>query len=227
MPDIFSLFSGYADYFPLIAFVGLLLAGLNLPVSEDLIIITGALVCHEKPQLMVPTLLAIFTGVILTDFFVYWVGTRVRKGTAKNKFFSRLIPEKALDKMHYYLDKYGILTFIVVRFIPFGVRNTLFFAAGFFKLRLRFFIINDVLGAIISINTLFFLTYRFGEVIKKPIEIAGAILFILFAAGIISLAIRFFIVWRNEKKEKALKETRPETEANDITNDKIADEKAS
>jgi len=224
MPDIFSLLSGYVDYFPLIAFLGLLLAGLNLPVSEDLIIITGALVCHEKPHLVAPTLVAIFSGVILTDFFVYWVGTKVRKGTAKSKFFSRLIPEKALDKMHYYLDKYGILTFIVGRFIPFGVRNTLFFAAGFFRLRFRFFVINDVLAAIISINTLFFLIYHFGEVIKKPIEIAGVTLFVLLIAGIISLVIRFFVVWRKEKiqKEKASKESLREIETSDITDTKAS-----
>ena len=201
MPDIFSLLRDYIDFFPLLAFVGLLLAGLNLPVSEDLIIITGAILCHEKHSLIITSLIAIFAGVIITDFFVFWVGTRVRKGAAKSKFFTRLVPEKALDKMHYYLDKYGIFTFIVCRFIPFGVRNTLFFTSGIFKLRLRVFVLYDIIAALISVNTLFFLTFHFGEVVEKPIKIAGIVLFVVVVSAVISLIIRFIVMWR--KKESS------------------------
>jgi len=201
MPDIIVLLNQYIDYFPLVALGGLLLAGLNLPASEDLIIITGALLCHKKPSLMPATLAAIFTGVFATDFFVYWVGTKVRKGTGKSKFFTRLIPEKAMDKMHRYLNKYGILTFIVGRFIPFGFRNTLFFTSGFFNLKFRAFVIYDVIAALISVNTLFFLAYRFGEVVKKPIKIAGIILFFALVSAIISVVVGF-IVKRHRRKKR-------------------------
>ena len=199
MPDFFAILNQYIDYFPLVAFLGLLLAGLNLPVSEDLIIITGAILCHKKPSIMPATLVSIYIGVILTDFFVYWVGTKVRKGTGKIKFFARMIPEKAMDKMHDNLNKYGIFTFVVCRFIPFGVRNTLFFTSGFFNLRLRLFILFDVIAAMISVNTLFFLTYRFGEGVRKPIKIAGIILFIALVSCIISLVVRFIVEWHGRK----------------------------
>jgi len=204
MPDYILLFRQYIDYFPLVAFLSLLLAGLNLPVSEDLIIITGAIVSHGKPSLMFSTLFSIYAGVLITDFFVYWVGTRVRKGASKRNFFKRMIPEKALDKMHFYLDKYGIRTFIVCRFIPFGIRNTLFFTSGFFNLRFRDFVLYDIIAAMISVNTLFFLVYTFGDVVRKPIKIAGIILFIAVISAIVSLIIRSLILWRrdrlNEKK---------------------------
>ena len=205
MSDIFSILSEYIEYFPLIAFVGLLLAGLNLPVSEDLIIITGALLCHEKHSIMLPSLLAIFIGVMVTDFFVYWIGLRVRGGAQKTSFFTNVVPEKALDKMHYYLDKYGIFTFIVCRFIPFGIRNTLFFTSGFFRLRLRDFIIYDTIAALISVNTLFFLTYQFGDKASRPIKIAGIILFIIAVSGILSLLIRFIILLRRKKAASGAK----------------------
>jgi len=199
MPDIFALLSEYIEFFPIVALLGLTLAGFNLPVSEDLIIITGALLSHEEPSLLVYNLIAIYIGVIGTDFFVYWVGTRVRKGTAKNSFFTRVVPEKARTKMHYYLDKYGIFTFIVGRFIPFGVRNTLFFTAGFFNLRFRLFVVYDLVAAMISINTLFFLTYYFGEAAKRPLRIAGVILFVALVSGIVSLIAHFIVSWRRNK----------------------------
>jgi len=202
MPDIFAFLREYYEFYPPVAFVSLLLVACNIPISEDLIIITGALLSHGKSSNMAYTLISIYLGVILGDFFVYWIGTRVRKGAAKMELFTRLIPEKALQKMHHYLDKYGIFTFIVCRFIPFGVRNTLFFTSGFFNLRLRLFAIYDIIAAMISINTLFFLTYYFGEAVKKPIKIAGIVLFILVVSGFISLIIRLIVLWRSEHKAK-------------------------
>lgn len=201
MPDLFGLLSQYIDFFPLVALGGLLLAGLNLPVSEDLIIITGALLSYKKPELLIYNLLAIYLGAISTDYLVYWVGRKVRSGASKYKFFSRMIPEKALNKMQRYLDKYGIFTFIVCRFIPFGVRNTLFFTAGFSQLRFKLFVIFEGIAAMISINTLFFLTYRFGEEIRKPFKIAGIILFIALVSCILSLIVRLFVMWRRNRRK--------------------------
>jgi membrane protein DedA with SNARE-associated domain len=54
----------------------------------------------------------------------------------------------------------------------------------------------------ISINTLFFITYHFGDAARKPIKIAGVILFIALVSGVISLVIRFFVLWRRKRKLK-------------------------
>ena len=149
------------------------------------------------------TLAALYFGIISTDFFMHWVGRQVRKGTGRMKFFSRLVSEKVLDKTHYYMDKYGIFAFIVGRFIPFGVRNALFFSSGFFKLRFKTFVLYDLIAAMISINTLFFLVFYFGEVIEKPIKIAGIILFITLVSALISIVIRFIVLWRRGKKNNS------------------------
>ena len=201
MPDIFAILTHYASYFPLAAVICLLLAACNVPISEDLIIITGALLSREKPELLVYNLAGIYTGVIIGDFFGYWVATRVRKGVAKTNIFSRLVPGKVIDRMHHYLDKYGIFTFIVCRFIPFGIRNALVFSSGFFNLRFRFFALYDIIAAMISMNTLFFLTYHFGQAADRPIEIAGIILFIALVSSITSLIIRFILQWRKNIKK--------------------------
>ena len=201
MPDIFALLLEYYTYYPLVAFVGLLLAACNIPISEDLIIITGALLSHGRSSNMFHILIALYFGIIIGDFFVYWVGTRVRKGASKMKFFVEMVPKRYLERMHHYLDKYGIFTFIVCRFIPFGVRNILFFTSGFFNLRLRVFALYDIIAAMISINTLFFVAYNFGEEAQRPIKIAGIVLFILVASGIISLIIRIIVLLRRRRNK--------------------------
>jgi len=190
MPNIFALICQYIEYYPLVAFIALMLAGINVPISEDLIIITGALICQEEPSMMLPIFAAIFAGVIISDYFPYLLGKYIRKGSIKAKFLTSLFSPKRIVKIHHYLEKYGIFTFIVGRFIPFGVRNTLFITAGLFGLRLRRFALYDTTAAAISVSALFFLAYRFGEAVGKKFHAVGVVLFIMLLSFLVFVAIR-------------------------------------
>jgi membrane protein DedA with SNARE-associated domain len=130
--------------------------------------------------MLVPIFGATFAGVIISDYFPYLLGKYIRKGTIKAKFLTRLFSPKKIVKIHRYMEKYGILTFIVGRFIPFGVRNTMFMTAGLFGLRPRRFALYDTIAAAISVCSLFFLAYHFGEAVGKPFQAVGIALFVLF-----------------------------------------------
>jgi membrane protein DedA with SNARE-associated domain len=179
MLDIFAKVCQYVEYYPVIAFIALMLAGLNVPISEDLIIITGALICQENPSMLFPILGAVYAGVIISDYFPYLLGKYIRKGTIKSNYITHLFSLRKIVKIHRYLEKYGIFTFIVGRFIPFGVRNTMFMTAGLFGLRPRRFALYDTTAATISVSTLFFLAYHFGDAIEKPFHAVGIVLFVL------------------------------------------------
>jgi len=179
MLEIFARVCQYVEYYPLVAFIALMLAGLSVPISEDLIIITGALICQERPSMLVPIFAAIFAGVVISDYFPYLLGKYIHKGTIKSNFMTRFFSMKKIVKIHRYIEKYGIFTFIVCRFIPFGVRNTLFMTAGLFGLRPRRFVLYDTTAATISVSSLFFLAYRFGEEVEKPFQAVGITLFVL------------------------------------------------
>ncbi|MDR1429897.1 MAG: phosphatidylserine decarboxylase [Spirochaetaceae bacterium] len=190
---MFASLVNYVRFFPAAALAGLLLAGLNVPISEDLVIITGALVSRGAPGLLVPSLLAIYAGVVISDFISFFIGTLIRKGVVKAKFATALLSPKKLDKVRRLLDKNGFLTFIVCRFIPLGVRNTLFMASGFLALPVRRFAVYDIIAAAISVNTLFFLVYCFGEDVENPFRIAGLLLFALLCIAALAFAIRFIV----------------------------------
>jgi membrane protein DedA with SNARE-associated domain len=204
LPDIFAYLSGYISFFPLVAFVCLLLAGLNVPMSEDLIIITGALLCEKDSSILAPTLAALYAGVIISDFMVFWIGTRIRRGVSKSKIISRVLTPVKLHRMRRYLDRFGIFTFIVCRFIPFGVRNTLFMASGILRLRARVFALYDITAAAISVNTLFFLVYFLGEDIQKPFKTAGKVLFFVLASTVVVIVFRLVSGWRKAHRRRAL-----------------------
>jgi membrane protein DedA with SNARE-associated domain len=200
MIDTVAFLTEYSEFFPYAAFIGLLLAGLNIPLSEDLIIITGALISRGDPSVLVPTFVAIYLGVVISDYFPYYLGILLRKGTLKSKFLIRLFSQKNLDKMHRHLEKHAFLTFIVCRFIPFGVRNTLLLTSGFFGLQLRRFATYEITAATISVSTLFFLVYSFGEVIKKPFLAVGIILFVLLVSATVFIIIKIIREFIEKRK---------------------------
>ncbi|MCL2139046.1 MAG: phosphatidylserine decarboxylase [Treponema sp.] len=211
MTDIVVWLSQYVDFFPLAAFMGLMLAGINFPISEDIVIITGALICKSEPHLLIPTFIGIYLGVTLSDFVSYWIGTCIRKGALKFRFLTGLLSEKRLNKMAHYLNKYGIITFIICRFIPFGVRNTLFMTSGFSKLRFRRFMLYDLIAATISVSTLFFIVYFINiedagvADFHKPLQIIQLALFIFLLSVIAIILFRIILLIINKRKKAGKK----------------------
>jgi len=202
MLDIVAVIGQYVEYYPLAAFIALMLAGLNVPISEDLIIITGAFICQEKPSMLVPVFAATYAGVVISDYFPYTLGKYIRKGTIKAKLLTQLFSPRKIVRIHHYLNKYGIFTFIVGRFVPFGVRNTLFITSGLIGLRLRRFALYDTTAATISVSTLFFLAYHFGEAVEKPFQAVGIVLFVLFLSMITFIVIN--IIRKILKKKRTV-----------------------
>ena len=67
----------HAQYAHWIVFGALMLAGLNVPISEDLMIIFSAvLAATVVPENTYKLFLALFLGAYLSDWVCYWVGRR-------------------------------------------------------------------------------------------------------------------------------------------------------
>jgi membrane protein DedA with SNARE-associated domain len=199
MHDIFARISQYVEYYPFAAFGALMLAGLNFPISEDLIIITGALICQGERKMLIPVFAATYAGVVISDYFPYLLGKYIRKGTVKSNFIARFFSPRKIVRIHRYLNKYGIFAFIVGRFIPFGVRNTMFLTSGLFDLRLRRFALYDITAATLSVCTLFFLAYHFGDAVEKPFQAVGIVLFVLLLSVVVFGIINIIRNIRNKK----------------------------
>ena len=174
---LLEILSEVFTYFPLFAFVALLLAGLNIPFSEDVIIISGALVAQADETLILPCLIAIYLGVLCSDLVSYSLGYLVGRGKLRIKAVNNILSHRYVDKLRTNLERHGFLTFIVCRFIPFGVRNTLFMSSGFFGLKFKRFIRYDLVASLISVNTLFWIVFAFGEAAEKQFHVAGVALF--------------------------------------------------
>src|SRR5262249_11036689 len=135
MDTLFPFIQEHAQYAHWVVFGLLMLAGLNFPISEDLvIIISGVLASTVVPENTWKLFAGVFLGAYLSDWVVYWMGRKWGVKLWNIPWFSRILEPKRLVQIGKYYQKYGVLTLLVGRFIPFGVRNCLFATAGMGKM---------------------------------------------------------------------------------------------
>jgi membrane-associated protein len=177
---------------PFIIFSLLLLAGFNIPVSEDLMIILSASIAIKNPEYVFPLYFGVYAGAYCSDLICYTIGRLIgpkiwdisTQANAKmestsipkpikfivSKFLlmlSKIAAKESVDKISNFYKKYGIFTLIFGRFIPFGVRNTLFFSAGMGKMNFYKFALSDLVACTLSSSLLFSMIYIYGETVYK------------------------------------------------------------
>jgi membrane protein DedA with SNARE-associated domain len=180
-----------------IVFGALMLAGLNVPISEDLVIILSAcLAATVVPENTGILFTAVFLGCYLSDWLCYWIGRKLGPKLWEIKWFAKTVDRKRLRSIHNYYAKYGFWTLLVGRFIPFGVRNCLFLSAGAGKMHFGKFILSDGIACAISNTTLFTLAYFAGKnysALLHFVKTFNIFLFFLFLVSIIG------VIWYKRK----------------------------
>lgn len=150
MDILIDFIQNHIDYAPFIIFGVLLLAGFNVPVSEDGMLFLAASLAIKNPDILANLFLAVYLGAYFSDLICYCLGLTLGPKILEMKFFARMIRQRQIDKIHDYYQRYGILTLIFGRFIPFGVRNGLFLTAGLGKMGAIKFACSDLLACTIS-----------------------------------------------------------------------------
>lgn len=199
MDPLFELLLTNAPHAHWMIFGCLMLAGFNVPISEDLMIILSAtLAATVIPENALKLFLAVFLGCYLSDWLCYWIGRKWGPSLWKWRWFAKTISTKRLIQVEAYYEKYGFRTLLIGRFIPFGVRNCLFLTAGMGKMPFGKFILSDGIACLLSNAALFSLTYALSshyETILATIKTFNLFLFLVFAVTGIA------IFWYNKRKK--------------------------
>jgi membrane protein DedA with SNARE-associated domain len=181
---------------PWLIFGVLLLAGLNLPVSEDGMLFIAAILAKQNPDYMIPLFLGVYLGAFCSDLICFSLGWFVGPKVLKIKFFSSMLPPSRRHKIHSFYERYGVITLIIGRFIPFGVRNGLFLTAGLGKMHPIKFSLSDLLACTISSVFYFALYYHYGAAVIEYVK-KGNIFIFSFATILLLIVI---IVKKSKKR---------------------------
>ncbi|MBT3586802.1 MAG: DedA family protein [Halobacteriovoraceae bacterium] len=186
---------------PWLIFGLLILAGFNLPVSEDFMLMVSGILAAQNPEHMWPLFIAVFMGAYLSDLICFafmgrYLGTKI----FKIPFFAKMVNQERIDTLSNYYQKYGIFTLILGRFIPFGVRNGLFFTAGLGRMNPLKFALSDLLACVISCSAFFYLYYSKGQEFLSLVQKGNKVVIVVVIAALL-----IFVIYKKLKQRKQIK----------------------
>ncbi len=194
MEYISSLLTNAAGYMPLISFSLLTLAGFNLPISEDIVILlSGALGAIYTPHMLPFIYAGCFAGAYISDIISYSLGRFAIRGLAGHRLLQKIISIEKIEAMENYFVRYGSKTLLLGRFIPFGIRNVIFMTAGFSKMRLMTFMLVDLIPLSITSSITFLLGIKAGTNYHNILPYLNRFKEIIGITALIVVAILFFV----------------------------------
>ena len=138
-------------------------------------------------------------GAYLSDLVCYSLGRFLGPKLFEIRFFANMVPPERIDKIHAFYAKYGIVTLLIGRFIPFGVRNGLFLTAGLGQMKFVKFALSDLTACTISTITFFTLYYHFGGAVIEYVKEGNIVVFSIAAIA----ALGYWLTKRRKVKSSA------------------------
>jgi membrane-associated protein len=146
----------------LVIFCETALIVLSFLPGDSLLFATGAFTAKATGELNIHMLflllvLASVLGNTVNYLIGKYIGPRVFK--LENSF---LLNKKYLDRAHRFYEEYGAKTIIIARFIPI-IRSFAPFIAGVGYMRYRQFVVYNIIGAVLWIGSLLYVSFLFGN----------------------------------------------------------------
>ena len=190
METVFEFVSQNISLAPYIICGLLLLAGFNIPISEDGMLFISAYLASRHPEYTYQLFAGVYAGAYLSDLICYGLGRYFGKHIWRIKFLAKMVTQERVERISSFYDKYGFWTLLFGRFIPFGVRNGLFLTAGIGKMNPFKFAFSDWIAATISCSVFFTIYFQSWESVVSTIQRANLMIFIIAAALVLGFMLR-------------------------------------
>lgn len=188
----------------LILFMLLLMA--STFVNEDLACIAAGLIVAKGVIGYIPAVAACYTGILLTDTTVYWIGRWIGSPVLRRIPFRWFIDEKDVRKTEDIFKESGLPIIFVSRFIP-GTRLPTYFSAGMVRAKFSLIIFYFMLAILIWAPFLVGLSYFIGQQMLDYFHLYQGHAFWIFALLllIIFMGIKLLIPMATRRGRKKLK----------------------
>lgn len=183
-------------------FLLLLLCGVGVPLSEELIIITGGLVVARSGANLPVMVLAAYVGVIAGDSALYRIGRSLGPRVFSHPKLSKMLTPARIELLQKMFARRGAMSVFLARFLP-GLRAPAFLLAGATGLPYRRFFLADALAAWAPALGMTWLGFRFGPQVLADVQ--GGLRWLLLAAGMVAVGV---LAVRWGRRRAALRTTR-------------------
>lgn len=204
MEAVLNTLMGHSGPVPyLIVFSLLLACGFGLPMPEDLILFAAGMMAYYKSADVWIMVGVCFLGVVLGDTSVYTIGAVFGRRLRKTALVKKLLPPARMRMVRRKLHDQGNKVIFAARFMP-GLRTPVFFTSGTLHLPVRIFLFYDCLAALISVPTIVYATYYFGDHVDRVVRVVRRIQFGVIGTILFIIAMLAIKGWWGAKKEREL-----------------------
>lgn len=170
--------------------LALLVAGLGVPIPEDVVLLAGGVVAHRTSAGWWVVLGAMYAGVLGADCILYFVARRFGEDLLRRAPLRWLATPQRRVHVRRLFEQYGARAVFVGRHLG-GLRAIVFVLAAIEGVRFRVFLLWDAVGALVTVPFVFGLGYLFSaHVSAVEAGIARVEHWALAGAGAVAL-----IVW--------------------------------
>lgn len=179
----------HVSYAPYLFFGLIVLSGLNVPIGEEILVMfAGVVTAHCAPHQAYWMWGWLYAGTLLAAYITYWMGHFCGPYMQRFALFRSLSDPATLEKMNRRIHKHGWLTFIAGRFFPGGIRNALFFTAGWTRFPFKTFVLRDGCGAFLATTFFFVLGIQLSEHAAQLFHEAALVRHWLLGAALLATA---------------------------------------
>ncbi|MHC4948949.1 MAG: DedA family protein [Planctomycetota bacterium] len=138
-----------STYGPIAVFLLLMLSGVGISVTEDLITIPAGFLVGSGRLDLVPTLIAAWTGVVLSDCLWFALCSHYGTPLLHKRWFKRALHPRRLLQAKHQFEERGTWLIVMARFIP-GSRTTAITVAGMLHMPFWKFAVTTVACTLIT-----------------------------------------------------------------------------
>ncbi|MDE0119392.1 MAG: VTT domain-containing protein [Bdellovibrionales bacterium] len=176
----------------------------GVPISEEVVIISAALVTYmgAHPELYPPpafavesgqssvqpftTALVCFLSVFLSDLLVYMLGFIFRERIITHPLVKKYISQKRKEKIDTWVSKYGAFVSGIFRFTP-GLRFIGYLTCGVVRIPIHKFILINGGVALLVVPSQVFIISIYGKAIVANLKFVSVVLLVLCAFFILTM----------------------------------------
>lgn len=200
-------------------FAALVAAGMGIPLPEDIVFISGAILAQRGITDLRLTCVVLAVGVFVGDTVLYFLARRIGPAIYERKFIKRVMPPERRAWFEEKIHKHGSIVVFLARHVA-GLRGAIFAISAIHGISYPRFIIADMLALAVSMPLFMLLGWYFSESIDEALtRAATAEHWVMFAivGGIAIVAIvhgvRTWMKRREEQRTEAAPAGKTDTSA--------------
>src|SRR2546427_2676963 len=181
-------------------FLTLFAAGLGAPIPEEVPIIVGGVLAHERVVHWWIALPVCILGVLGGDVVLYWIGHHSGERVLGWRLLRRVLTREREEALKARYRQHGVKIVFASRHVM-GLRAASFLTAGICRVAFWKFVVVDALAAVVSVPIVFGVAYLFTDQLEHVMHDVHRVERWLALYALAGLAAWLgYLAWRQSRK---------------------------